>query len=62
MHVQIMSNGIYKSPFHRAVLNREKERIFVATFCNADEDKEIQPVYGLVSEARPRLYKVVLVK
>ncbi|XP_010446319.1 PREDICTED: codeine O-demethylase-like [Camelina sativa] len=57
--MEIMSNGIYKSPVHRVVLNGEKERISVATFCNADEDKEIQPVYGLVSEARPRLYKAV---
>jgi len=28
-----MSNGIYKSPVHRVVTNREKERISVATFC-----------------------------
>ncbi|EOA14754.1 hypothetical protein CARUB_v10028050mg [Capsella rubella] len=57
--MEIMSNGIYKSPVHRVVLNREKERISVATFCNADKDNEIQPVYGLVSEARPRLYKAI---
>jgi len=57
--IEIMSNGIYKSPVHRVVTNREKERISVATFCIPDGDKEIQPADGLVSEARPRLYKTV---
>ncbi|KAL1206587.1 Codeine O-demethylase [Cardamine amara subsp. amara] len=57
--IEIMSNGIYKSSVHRVVANKEKERISVATFCNADADKEIEPVDGLVSEARPRLYKPI---
>ncbi|XP_010493145.1 PREDICTED: codeine O-demethylase-like [Camelina sativa] len=57
--MEIMSNGIYKSPVHRVVTNSEKERISVATFCVPGEEKEIQPVEGLVSEARPRLYKTV---
>ncbi|KAG7551363.1 Oxoglutarate/iron-dependent dioxygenase [Arabidopsis thaliana x Arabidopsis arenosa] len=57
--MEIMSNGIYKSPVHRVVTNREKERISVATFFIPGADKEIQPVNGLVSEARPRLYKPV---
>ncbi|CAH8279589.1 unnamed protein product [Arabidopsis lyrata] len=57
--MEVMSNGIYKSPVHRVVLNNEKARISVVTFCDADEDKEIQPVTELVSEARPRLYKAV---
>lgn len=54
-----MSNGIYKSPVHRVVTNREKERISVATFCIPGSDKEIQPVDRLVTDARPRLYKSV---
>ncbi|CAA0281368.1 unnamed protein product [Arabidopsis thaliana] len=57
--MEIMSNGIYKSPVHRVVTNREKERISVATFCVPGPDKEIHPADGLVSEARPRLYKTV---
>lgn len=59
MHVQIMSNGIYKSPVHRVVTNREKARISVATFYAPHEDKEIQPVDGIVSETRPRMYKTI---
>lgn len=50
---------MYKSPVHRVVTNSEKERISVATFCVPSPDKEIQPVEGLVSEARPRLFKTV---
>ncbi|CAE6112456.1 unnamed protein product [Arabidopsis arenosa] len=57
--MEIMSNGIYKSPVHRVVTNREKERISVATFFIPGADKEILPVDGLVSEARPRLCKPV---
>ncbi|KAL1206588.1 Protein SRG1 [Cardamine amara subsp. amara] len=57
--IEIMSNGIYKSPVHRVVANKEKERVSVATFCNVDAEKEIQPVDGLISEARPRLYKAI---
>ncbi|EOA20976.1 hypothetical protein CARUB_v10001311mg [Capsella rubella] len=57
--MEIMSNGIYKSPVHRVVTNREKERVSVAIFCIPGVDKEIQPVEGLVSDARPRLYKPV---
>ena len=57
--VQIMSNGIYKSPVHRVVTNMEKERISVATFCVPGADQEIQPVEALLTEIRPRLYKTV---
>ncbi|ESQ43088.1 hypothetical protein EUTSA_v10013988mg [Eutrema salsugineum] len=57
--LQIMSNGVYKSPVHRVVSNREKERISVATFCFPHAEQVIQPVEGLVSEARPRLYKTI---
>ncbi|KAF2317125.1 hypothetical protein GH714_012001 [Hevea brasiliensis] len=57
--VEIMSNGIFKSPVHRVVTNSEKERITVAVFCIPDSDKEIKPADALVNETRPRLYKNV---
>ena len=53
MQVQIMSNGIYKSPVHRVVTNKEKERISVATFCNEGPDTEIEP--ELMSEAKTKI-------
>lgn len=54
-----MSNGIFKSPLHRVVINSERERISVAVFCIPESEKEIQPVDGLINESQPRLYKKV---
>ena len=62
MCLQIMSNGIFKSPVHRAVTNSERERISVVMFLAAEVDKEIGPADGLVSAGRPRLYKAIKVK
>ncbi|KAJ7957698.1 2-oxoglutarate (2OG) and Fe(II)-dependent oxygenase superfamily protein [Quillaja saponaria] len=57
--VEIMSNGILKSPVHRVVTNSEKERSTVAVFCIPEPEKEIGPIDKLVNESRPRLYKTV---
>ncbi|KAL6331537.1 hypothetical protein AAG906_011477 [Vitis piasezkii] len=57
--MQIMSNGIFKSPMHRVVTNSERMRISVAMFNEPAPDKEIGPVDGLIDEKRPRLYKNV---
>ncbi|KAK9060696.1 hypothetical protein SSX86_021402 [Deinandra increscens subsp. villosa] len=57
--MQIMSNGIFKSPVHRVVTNREKGRISVAMFTEPEAEKEIGPVDALVDERRPRVYKTV---
>ncbi|GMI94764.1 hypothetical protein like AT5G20400 [Hibiscus trionum] len=57
--VEIMSNGIFKSPMHRVVTNSEKERITLAVFCVPHPDQEIQPVEELINETNPRLYKKV---
>ncbi|XVF88281.1 hypothetical protein PTKIN_Ptkin19aG0037400 [Pterospermum kingtungense] len=57
--IEIMSNGIFKSPLHRVVTNSERERITLAVFCFPPPDQEIQPVEELINEARPRLYKKV---
>ncbi|KAJ0030946.1 hypothetical protein Pint_13827 [Pistacia integerrima] len=57
--IEIMSNGIFKSPMHRVVTNRERERISLAMFFTPNSDREIEPVNGLADETRPRLYKKV---
>ncbi|CAK7324037.1 unnamed protein product [Dovyalis caffra] len=57
--MQIMSNGIFKSPLHRAVTNSERLRISVALFNEPDPEKEIGPVDGLVDAQRPRVYRNV---
>ncbi|KAK9078809.1 hypothetical protein SSX86_002867 [Deinandra increscens subsp. villosa] len=57
--MQIMSNGILKSPVHRVVTNKEKGRISVAMFTEPDPKKEIGPVDALVDGKRARVYKTV---
>ncbi|XVE63646.1 hypothetical protein DITRI_Ditri07aG0036700 [Diplodiscus trichospermus] len=57
--MQIMSNGIFKSPMHRVVTNLEKLRISVAFFSEPEPGKEIGAVDSLVDEHRPRLYRNV---
>ncbi|KAL7189826.1 hypothetical protein ACSBR1_039461 [Camellia fascicularis] len=55
--MQIMSNGMFKSPVHRVVTNSERERITLAVFCMPESNNEIEPVEGLIDEKRPRLYR-----
>lgn len=55
--LEMMSNGIFKSPIHRAVINSEKERISVAVFCAPGVGEEVGPVEELINDRRPRLYK-----
>ncbi|PPR86372.1 hypothetical protein GOBAR_AA34324 [Gossypium barbadense] len=57
--MQIMSNGIFKSPVHRVVTNADKLRISVAMFNEVEPEKEIGPVEGLIDEKRSRLYRNV---
>lgn len=57
--LQIMSNGIYKSPVHRVVTNSERERNSLAMFCAVDPETEFEPVAQLVDEKRPRMFKAV---
>ncbi|KAL6974068.1 hypothetical protein U1Q18_028250, partial [Sarracenia purpurea var. burkii] len=57
--MQIMTNGIIKSPLHRVVTNPEKLRISVVVSNEPEPEKEIGPVEGLIDEERPRLYRNV---
>ncbi|CDP10482.1 unnamed protein product [Coffea canephora] len=57
--IEVMSNGIFKSPLHRALTNSAKERISVATFCSPEVGMEIGPVEELINDKNPRLYKTV---
>lgn len=54
-----MSNGIITSPVHKVVTNHEKLRISISISNEAEHDKEIGPVDGLIDEKRPRLYRNV---
>ncbi|KAL3326544.1 hypothetical protein AABB24_037288 [Solanum stoloniferum] len=57
--VEIMSNGIFKSPVHRVVTNAERERNTLAVFIMPDVTVGIGPVEKLINEERPRAYKDV---
>ena len=59
--MQIMCNGIFKSPMHRVVVNAEG-RISVALFYQLELEKDLEPAPGLVDQMRPRLYKKVTAK
>ncbi|CAJ2634652.1 unnamed protein product [Trifolium pratense] len=57
--MQIMSNGIFKSPMHRVVTNTKKLRMSIAIFNEPEPENDIGPVEGLINETRPRLYRNV---
>ncbi|KAL0723689.1 hypothetical protein Bca4012_038288 [Brassica carinata] len=50
--LEIITNGIYKSIEHRAVVNSEKERLSFATFHNPGLNKEISPAKSLVEKQK----------
>lgn len=54
--MQIISNGIFKSPLHRAVTNSEKERLSVVMFWGPGVGQEIGPLEGLITEETPRRF------
>ena len=54
--LQIMSNGFFRSPVHRAVANAERDRVSLAMFYTLDPEKEIEPLPEMVDEKRPRRY------
>lgn len=57
--MEIMTNGMFKSPVHRVLTNSERERISVAMFYTPEPKKEIGPEEELVNQERPKLFKKV---
>ncbi|KAI9126632.1 hypothetical protein K1719_002228 [Acacia pycnantha] len=57
--LEIISNGVYKSPVHRATVNTGKERISMVLFFVAKLDAEIGPAKSLISPENPPLYKTL---
>lgn len=53
--LQIISNGIFKSPLHSVVTNTERTRISLAMFYAPHIDNEIEPVAALIVD--PRKYR-----
>ncbi|ONK60260.1 uncharacterized protein A4U43_C08F16170 [Asparagus officinalis] len=59
--MEVMSNGIFKSPVHRVVTG-SKERTSIAMFFLLQPEKMLEPTQGLVSETRPCLYRKMKAK
>ncbi|KAI3849244.1 hypothetical protein MKX03_001643 [Papaver bracteatum] len=55
--LEILSNGIYRSVEHRAMVNSTKERLSVATFNNLRADREIGPILDLITPETPALFR-----
>ncbi|KAI3897607.1 hypothetical protein MKW92_022150 [Papaver armeniacum] len=55
--LEIMSNGIYRSVEHRAIVNSTKERLSVATFHNPRADREIGPILDMITPETPALFR-----
>lgn len=52
-----MSNGIYKAPEHRAVVNKWKDRLSIVTFCYPSPSMDIGPAKDLIGEGSSPVYK-----
>jgi isopenicillin N synthase-like dioxygenase len=55
--IEVMTNGIYKAPEHRAVVNKTKERLSIVTFCYPAPSMDIAPSEKLVGEGNKQVYK-----
>ncbi|XP_020179009.1 2-oxoglutarate-dependent dioxygenase 11 [Aegilops tauschii subsp. strangulata] len=54
--MEIMCNGIFRSPVHRVVTNAEKERLSLAVFYAVDGETVLEPAPGLLDDERPPRY------
>ncbi|XP_044388968.1 protein SRG1-like [Triticum aestivum] len=60
--LEIMNNGIFRSPVHRVVTNTEKERLLLAMFYAVDEEIVLEPAPGLLDDERPARYRKMMTK
>ncbi|KAK4367096.1 hypothetical protein RND71_014976 [Anisodus tanguticus] len=56
-HLEIFSNGRYKSVLHRVLVNSSKSRISVASLHSLPYSSKIQPSPELINKSSPKLYK-----
>lgn len=55
--MKALSNGKYKSVWHRAVVNAGNERLSVASFLCPQGDATIGPARGLATDESPAIYR-----
>ncbi|KAK2988917.1 hypothetical protein RJ640_026185 [Escallonia rubra] len=56
-HVEVLSNGMYKSLVHRVTLNRQSTRISIASLHSLGMDEKMETAKELVDEHHPKGYK-----
>ncbi|MED6149708.1 hypothetical protein PIB30_065049 [Stylosanthes scabra] len=56
-HLEIYSNGKYKSVLHRVLVNAKKSRLSVASLHSLPFDCTVKPSPKLINEANPKRYK-----
>ncbi|KAL3647535.1 hypothetical protein CASFOL_008503 [Castilleja foliolosa] len=56
-HVEVLSNGRYKSVVHKATLNSQKTRISMASLHSLGMDEKMESAKELVDEENPRGYR-----
>ncbi|KAK2383924.1 protein SRG1 [Trifolium repens] len=59
--LEIITNGIYKSVEHRAIVNSEKERISLAAFYGPNMQEILAPTPSLVTPERPAQFRRISV-
>ncbi|KAK4421121.1 protein SRG1 [Sesamum alatum] len=55
--LEIVTNGAYRSIEHRATVNKEKERISIATFLSANLNGDMGPAPSLITLQSPAKFK-----
>ncbi|XVE51536.1 hypothetical protein DITRI_Ditri02bG0049800 [Diplodiscus trichospermus] len=55
--MEIVSNGLYRSIEHRAIVNSTKERLSIATFYSSKLDSELGPAISLVGPSNPAIFR-----
>lgn len=56
-HIEVLSNGLYKSVVHRATLNSERTRVSIASLHSLGMDENMETAKELVDEEHPKGYK-----
>ena len=56
-HCQALSNGRYKSVWHRAVVNSDRERMSIASFLCPCNSVTLGPAQKLIGEGSPAVYR-----
>ncbi|KAL5081405.1 hypothetical protein RYX36_009826 [Vicia faba] len=60
--LEIITNGIYRSIEHRAVVNTEKERLSIATFYSPKQEGIVGPIESLITQQTPSRFRKIRVE